>query len=65
VLEHQDGTKTNSQAKVQNEINLHNQERKQLMQVECKWRDKFNKDNLKHKFYISRNFYEEAPLLCL
>jgi hypothetical protein len=32
------------------------------MQVECKWCDKFNKDNLKQKFYTAHNLWEEAPL---
>jgi hypothetical protein len=31
------------------------------MQIECKWCDKFNKDNFKHKFYTACNFWEEAP----
>jgi hypothetical protein len=34
----------------------------QLMQVEWKWCDIFNKDNLKHKIYTSSNLWEEAPL---
>ncbi len=34
-------------------------EKKQLMQVERKWCDGFNKDNFKHKLY---NFWEEAPI---
>ncbi len=40
----------------QDEINLHNEENKQLMQVQWKWCYKFSKDNLKHKFYMARNF---------
>jgi hypothetical protein len=31
------------------------------MQVEWKWRNEFNKDNFKHKFYMARNLWEEAP----
>jgi hypothetical protein len=38
----------NSQAKVQNEINLHNQKGR-LVQVECKWWDEFNRGNFKPK----------------
>jgi hypothetical protein len=36
--------------------------KRQLMQVEWKWCSKFSKDNLKHKFYIAHNLWEEAPL---
>jgi hypothetical protein len=32
------------------------------MQVERKWCDGFSKDNFKHKFYMTRNLWEEAPL---
>jgi hypothetical protein len=32
------------------------------MLVEWKWCGGFSKDNLKHKFYTDRNFWEEAPL---
>jgi len=31
------------------------------MQVEWKWCDEFNKDNLKHKLYTAHNLWEEAP----
>jgi hypothetical protein len=37
-------------------------ERGQLVQIECKWCNKLNRDNLKHKFYMTYNFWEEAPL---
>jgi hypothetical protein len=33
MLEFQNDTRTNSQAKVQNEVNMHNQGRERLMQV--------------------------------
>jgi hypothetical protein len=56
------GTKTNSQVKVQDEINLHNQERGKLVQIEWKWCDELSRDNLKHKLYMARNLWEEAPL---
>jgi hypothetical protein len=36
-------------------------ERGRLVQIECKRRDKFNRDNLKHKLYMARNLWEEAP----
>ncbi len=39
------GTRTNSQEKVQDETNLHNQERRRLVQVEWKWCDKFSRDS--------------------
>ncbi len=45
--------------------------REQLVQVEWKWCDKINKNNLKHKLYTTRNLWEEAPppslqyILCL
>jgi hypothetical protein len=40
--------------------------KRQLMQVEWKWCDKFNRDNLKHKLYMTCNLLEEAiPLLIL
>ncbi len=32
-----------------------------LVQVECKWCSELNKNNLKHKFYMAYNFWEEAP----
>jgi hypothetical protein len=32
------------------------------MQVEWKSCNKLNKDNFKHKFYMTRNLWEEAPL---
>ncbi len=54
------GTRTNSQVKVQDEINLHNQKKGRLVQVEWKWCNKLNKDNLKHKFYMAHNLWEEA-----
>jgi len=37
------------------------EERRQLVQVECKWYDEFKRDNLKHKLYMTRNFWEKAP----
>jgi hypothetical protein len=37
-------------------------ERGWLRQVEWKWCDKLNKDNLKHKLYMAHNLLEEAPL---
>jgi hypothetical protein len=56
----QDGTRMNSQTKVQNEINLHNQKKRAVsasrMQVECKWCGKFSKNSLKHKLYMTHNF---------
>jgi hypothetical protein len=36
--------------------------RGQLMQVEWKWCDGLNKDNLKNKLYTTCNLWEEAPL---
>jgi hypothetical protein len=36
--------------------------KKQLVQVEWKWRDRLNRDNLKHKFYTTCNLWEEAPV---
>jgi hypothetical protein len=32
------------------------------MHVEWKWCDGLSKDNLKHKLYTARNFWEEALL---
>jgi hypothetical protein len=32
------------------------------MQVQWKWCYKFSKDNLKHKFYMARNFWKEPSL---
>jgi len=32
------------------------------MQVEWKWCNGLNRDNLNHKFYITYNLREEAPL---
>jgi hypothetical protein len=32
------------------------------MQVEWKWCNESNKDNFKHKLYMARNLWEEAPL---
>jgi hypothetical protein len=37
-------------------------ERKRLVQVECKWCDKFSRENFKHKLYMTCNLWEEAPL---
>jgi hypothetical protein len=34
----------------------------QLMQIKCKWCNGFSKNNFKHKFYTTCNFWEEAPL---
>jgi len=66
------GTKTNSQVRIQDENNLYyNQQKRQVMQIEWKWYNEFNRDNLKHKFYTTCNFWEEAPfpflyyILCL
>jgi hypothetical protein len=39
----------NSQARVQTEINLYNQRKGWLVQVERKWCDEFNRDNFKQK----------------
>ncbi len=36
-------------------------ERGWLMQIECKWCDKFNKKNFKHKFCTTHNLCEETP----
>jgi hypothetical protein len=36
-----------------------------LVQVEWKWCDEFNKNNLKHKLYMACNLWEEAPLSSL
>ncbi len=36
--------------------------RKWLMQVECKWCNALNKDNLKHKLYTTCNLWEEASI---
>jgi hypothetical protein len=54
------GTRMNSQAKVQDEIYLHNQKRRWLMQVEWKWWNELSGDNLKHKLHTTRNLWEEA-----
>jgi hypothetical protein len=39
--------------------------RRRLVQVEHKWCDGFNRDNLKHKFNMVHNLWEEAPLSSL
>jgi hypothetical protein len=57
--------KTNSQVKVQDEINLHNQERRRLVQVEWKWYGELSRANFKHKLYTTHNLWEEAPLASL
>jgi hypothetical protein len=57
-----DGTSTNSQAKVQDVINLHNQEKRVIGANQMEMCDKFSRDNLKHKFYTACNLWEEAPL---
>jgi hypothetical protein len=62
MLELQDEIRTNSQVRVQDEINLQNQKRGRLIQVEWKWSNGLSRDNLKHKFYTTRNLWEEAPL---
>jgi hypothetical protein len=54
------GTRMNSQAKVQDEIYLHNQKRGWLMQVEWKWWNELSGDNLKNKLHTTRNLWEEA-----
>ncbi len=33
-----------------------------LVQIEWKWCDGLNRDNLKHKFYTAGNLWKEAPL---
>ncbi len=33
-----------------------------VVQVECKWCNGLNRDNLKHKLYTTHNPWEEAPL---
>jgi hypothetical protein len=45
MLEFQDGTRMNSQVRTQDEVNLHNQERGQLMQVEWKQCSGLSRDN--------------------
>jgi hypothetical protein len=65
MLELRDGTRTNSQVKVQVEINLHNQEKRAVMQIEWKLCNGFSKDNFKHELYMAHNLWEEAPLLSL
>ncbi len=35
------------------------------MQIEWKWWGRLSRDNLKHKFYTTRNLWEEAPLFSL
>jgi hypothetical protein len=62
MLELPNGIKTNSQVRVQDEVNLHNQKKRQLMQVEWKWCNGFNRDNLKHKLYTACNLWEETSL---
>jgi hypothetical protein len=32
------------------------------MHVEHKWCSKLSRDTFKHKFYMARNLWEEAPL---
>jgi hypothetical protein len=39
--------------------------RRWILQVERKWCNGFNKDNLKHKLYMTHNLWEEAPLFFL
>jgi hypothetical protein len=56
------GTKMNSQMRIQDEINLYNQQKRHVMQVEWKWYNGLSRDNLKHKLYTTCNFWEEAPL---
>jgi hypothetical protein len=62
MLKFQDGIRVNSQARVRDEINLHNQGEKAVSKIECKWYDEFTKDNFKHKFYMTNNLWEEAQL---
>jgi hypothetical protein len=52
----------NSQARIQNQINLHNQKKKWSVQIEHKWCDELNNNNLKHKLYTACNLWEKAPL---
>jgi hypothetical protein len=37
-------------------------ERGRLVQVECKWYDILNRDNLKHKIYTACHLWKEALL---
>jgi hypothetical protein len=37
-------------------------EKRQLVQIVCKWGNELNKDKLKHKFYTTHNLWEEVPL---
>jgi hypothetical protein len=39
--------------------------RGRLVQVKWKWCNGLNRDNLKHKLYMTRKFWEEAPLSSL
>jgi hypothetical protein len=62
MLELRDGTRTNSQLRVQDDMNWHNQEKiGWLMQVEWKWCSEFSKENFEHKLYMTCNLWEEAP----
>ncbi len=58
VLELQDGTRTNSQARVQNDINLHNQEKRVVSASQMKVMWRINKDNFKHKIHTAHNLWE-------
>jgi hypothetical protein len=46
---------------IQDEINMHNQERRKLMLIERKWCGELSKDNLKHKFYMANKLWETIP----
>ncbi len=59
MLEFRDGTKMNSQVIAQDEVNLHNQEKKA---ISASWMEVVSKDNLKHKIYTARSLWQEAPL---
>jgi hypothetical protein len=62
MLELRDGTRTNSQLRVQDDMNWHNQEKiGWLMQVEWKWCSEFSRENFEHKLYMTCNLWEEAP----
>jgi hypothetical protein len=43
-------------------ILTHTIKKRRLVQIEWKWCNELNKDNLKHKLHMARNHWEEAPL---
>jgi hypothetical protein len=61
MLELQDGTKAYSQARIQNEINLHNQGKRanSANWTQVVWQIQ---NNLKHKLFMAHNLWEEASL---